>query len=523
MAKFKKVLCLAVSVGLMLSVTGCGGDKKETSQGGEMPDEVSVFVGRSISLGEEMVDYNDVTSFKKMEELTGVHVNWTIPPASGFDEKFKLMIASNKFSDVIVANWKEMGAQKYKNDGVIISLNDYKEYMPNYVAYLDSHPEFAKDCVTSDGEILYMPYIREDRELNVFMGPLIRQDWLDKLNLQTPTTADELYTVLKAFKEQDPNGNGEADEIPMTGYNGSEGICHLLAMFDTAKEFYIDNGKVKYGIMEPEFEDGISYIAKLFAEGLIDPDYVFQERAKADGKITNDKAGFMFSYQPTTISNTMAEKNPVFKFAGIPNLKNKEGEKATDMPAYISSVLDIGAAISTQCKNPIGVVKWLDSFYSDEGIEAMNFGIEEQTYTKEGENYNFTDEIMNNPEYSVSRSFGRNIGVFNSYFPTVQKWESYSQSLSSYGKEAIETWSDVNVDRILPNITFTEEEKSEITQKMNQIKTYVDERIDCIILGQESVSDIQSVRERIKQMGMDDVLKIYQDAYDRYENAAAAL
>lgn len=518
MAMFKKAVAFALGGIMMLSFAGCGKGEKKPS--GDSIDTVSVFCGRSASISEDMTDYNDVTAFQVMEELTGVKVKWTLPPSSGYEEKFNLMIASGNYTDVIVASWKTEGAEKYYEDGVIINLLDYKEYMPNFMAYTEAHPEFARDYISTDGNLYYFPYIRQDIESNVFYGPLMRQDWLDKLGLQAPTNADELYTVLKAFKEKDPNGNGQADELPMTGV-GADAITPLLSMFNTDNSFYLDGDKVVYGVMEDEFIEGMTYIAKLYKDGLIDPDYVFQDRAKQDGKMTNNKVGFMYSYQPTTISNTMAEKDPNFKLVGIPHFKNKNGVKSTYNNAYIMSVLPgSSAAVTTKCENPAAVIKWLDSFYSEEGIEAMNFGREGETYTKENGAYTFTDTVMNNPERNVSKMFGRTSGVFNSYFPSVQLWDSYSKSLSTYGKAAIETWADnTDTSGILPSVSFTDEEKQKVTNTMSQVETYVDEAIDQIILGQKDVSALYEVREKIKTMGIEEVIKIYQTAYDRYESA----
>ena len=515
MAKCKKLVSFVLCGVMALSFNGCG--KKETTSSGDGIDTISVFCTRSASLSEEMKDYNDVASFQKMEELTGVKVEWTLPPSSGYDEKFNLMIASGNYTDVIVSSWKAQGAEKFYKDGIIINLLDYKEYMPNFMAYTEAHPEFAKDYISADGKMFYFPYIREELESNVFYGPLMRQDWLDKLGLDVPTTSKEMYQVLKAFKEKDPNGNGKADEIPMTGV-GADSVCLLLNMFSTHHGFYLDGDKVVYGLMEDNFTEGISYIAKLYEEGLLDADYVFQDRAKQDGKITNNKAGFMYSYQPTTISNAMAEKDPTFKLVGIPNLKNKDGKRATYFPAYATSVLPSeAAAITTACENPAAAVKWLDSFYSEEGIEAMNFGIEGETYTKENGECVFTDLVMNNPEHNVSKMFGRTSGVFNSYFPSVQLWASYSKSLSSYGKAAIETWAEgTDISGILPSINFTEDEKKKVADYMAQIETYADETVDQLILGQKPVSALTKVRAKIKEMGIGEVLKIYQTAYDRY-------
>ena len=75
---------------------------------------------------------------------------------------------------------------------------------------------------------------------------LIRQDWLDKLNLKAPTTVDELHDVLYAFRNEDPNGNGLKDEIPLFDRAGWKQPDEYLYLWDTSLEFYPRDGKMKY-------------------------------------------------------------------------------------------------------------------------------------------------------------------------------------------------------------------------------------------------------------------------------------
>ena len=206
----KKKVVLKMVVGmlmasLLISTTGCGQkvNTKETIGGkGEIPKEISVFASRQPSLGNNnMTDFNEVLGFKMMEEATGCHINWTLPPADGYTEKFNLMIASGQYTDAIVYGWRGINAKEYADDGVILPLSDMiEECMPNFSKWCKENPEYAKQFKSNDGEIYYIPYIRTDERLNIFLGPQIRTDWLEKLGLEVPQNADELYNVLKAFK-----------------------------------------------------------------------------------------------------------------------------------------------------------------------------------------------------------------------------------------------------------------------------------------------------------------------------------
>lgn len=522
MKKIKKAALLALAAAMAFTSAGCGGGDEIKETGNvDYPETISIFARKSGSLFNDMKDYNEVRSFQLLEEATGTHIDWEIPPSSGYDEKFNLMIASGTLPDVIISGWNDKGIKQYIDDDIIADVSEYvSKYMPNLTAFNKANPDLAREYIHDGGKIYSFPYIRKDQRLNIYTGPVIRTDWLEKLNLKVPTNSDELYNVLKAFKTQDPNGNGKADEIPMSvvGTSGDIGLSALMHMFDTTNGFYQVDGKVKYGIMEPEFEEAISYIAKLYSEGLIDPDYILQDRTSMLSKITNDRVGFSYEYQPTQVMSTMAEVDPSFKFEGIPHFLGKDGVKRTLATAYTQSVLDCSGAITTKCENPLGVMKWFDYIYGEEGHKIMNFGKEGETYTMVDGTPKFTDAIENNTEgLSRSQVWGKNFGTYNSYFPAIQDWDSYGQYLSSYGREAIETWADgVVTDRNLPSLVFDDESKEILKSKYTPIETYVAEQVDKIILGQISVDKLPEIRAELKKRGIDDIINLYQKAYDSY-------
>lgn len=546
MKKLKKLLCLGLAFLMVLSMAACQGEKKEEKapessapaasssaavessaveevdpyEATEFPETVSVFcLRRPAKIKEGEDGYNGSASFRMIEEMTGTHVEWEA--VDDFDQKFQLELTSEDYCDIMIGNWKNIGDEQAVEDGVILNLSDYKEYMPNFMAYLKANPEVAKSVVTPEGEITCIPFIRRDPELCIYYGPVMRLDWLEKLNLDIPTDAESLYDVLVAFKTQDPNGNGQQDEIPMSGVKAGN-LTRLLPLFGTNHGFYLEDGKVQYGAMTENFDEGMAYIAKLYAEGLIDEEYLMLDRSKLVGKITNHQVGFAFEYQPSAISRTMAE-DPEFNFFGIPNFENQDGVKVTADAAYISQVVGYWAAVTTACENPEATIKWLDNFFSEEAIEYMNYGEEGVTFNKVGDEYVYTDYMMKNPDgRTVDEMLEWEIASISGLFPQLQTWGSYAQKLTEAGSGSIEVWADVDTSMILPKVTLTAEEQETVTNTMAQVTTIVDEKIDKIIMGQESVDVMDEVREQIKKLGIEDVLAIYQAAYERYDSVALA-
>lgn len=523
----KRLAAVLLAVFAILVQGGCG--KKDTadmnSGNGEIPESLTILCGMgnyTVKAGAK--DLNDTAAFRLMEEMTGCHVNWIHPPAGAGDEKLNLLIASGDLPDMMVHNWSSVagGIEMYVEDEIILPLADLiDKNMPNLSEYNNQHPEVKKQYSYDNGEIYYIPFIRKDAQLKVCEGPQIRMDWLEKLGLEVPTTPDELYNVLKAFKTMDPNGNGKADEIPMSGVSFNKlahGIGNLLWSFGTTYDFYLKDGNVKYGIMEDEFKEGLAYITKLYAEGLIDPDYLINDRDKMDNKVLNDKVGLVYSYQPTMYYTNMKNTDKVMK--GIPHFSQSAGASNVYDKTYSMDATTVSLVVTTANKNPSGSLKWLDNFYGGKGYEYMNFGEEGVSFEWVDGYPKLTDYILNNPDgKTVNEMGGLYLGTMSSNFPALQDWRYYEQTLSEWGKESINTWNESAViSDILPPISFTDEESNKIAQKMSQIETYTSETIDKIVTGNADINEIDKAREKIKDMGIDEVLKIYEAALARYNN-----
>lgn len=532
MLKIKKSICVLLAAGTMLSLIGCAKNddsSENVSSGGQYPSEIEIFAPFSSAIAQFGDDYNAVYGFQLLEEATGCKVKW-IHPASANDatqERFSLMISSGELPDAIVYPWSTAsgGAQKYVDNGYIIDLTDkIKTDMPNFTAFLDSREDIKKDCMTDDGRILYLPYIRKDDELKVYLGPQIRMDWLEKLGLEVPQTTDELYNVLVSFRDKDPNGNGKADEIPMIAASFTDtnfGIGNLLWGFGIHYDFYVKDGQVKHGIMEPEFKEGMEYIIKLYQEGLIDQDYILMDRTKMEAKMTSDQAGFMYGFQPTKIMGMMEGKDDNFNLLGIKHLMGPDGTRKSFEPNYGSNVFDtVCIAITSENKDVDATLRWLDYIYSEEGTMMMNYGKEGVTYNMVDGKPILTDLLLNNPEgLDKTAAFNKYIAAFPSNFPMFQEWGYYEQFLSDAGKQSVETWiSDVDTSGIMPKISLTNEEQQLVTRNMAQITTMIEETYNKLVIGTESLDNLDSIREKLNEMGMQEVIAAYQAAYERYQS-----
>lgn len=543
--KALRVICTILSLILLLGIAACSSGKNTpTSQPAqsasassatatqektvEMPKNLKIFAMVTDVLLKTGKSNNDCAAFQVLEEKTGVHVEWIHPPTGGdaYEEKFNLLIASGDFPDAIVYHWDSVkgGAQQYADDNVIINLNDIIEsYMPNLKKLIEESPGVKQSIQSEEGNYLYIPEITGDTRLNIYRGPIIRVDWLEKLGLKTPETLDELFDVLKAFRDNDPNGNGKKDEWAVSGLafdHPTFGFNKFLWAYGINYGTCVKDGKVLYGPMQPEFSEAMAYIAKLYAEKLVDPDYVVQDREKLDGKFMNHEVGFEFGIQATKMISLVTPNYPDFKPWGIPYFKGKDG-KSYSFDFNMVGLLPDGnnkLAITKANKNPEGTAKWLDYIFSPEGQLATNYGREGESYTNVNGEYKFTDKVLKNPEgldlftalckYTINTS---------TTFPMLQSWDAYKQTLLAEAAASIDTWGKgLDIGLAMPKVTYTAEENQTITEVEANIDTYLKPEIDNIILGKTPISDIPKIQKTLTDLGIEELIAAEQSAYDRY-------
>ncbi|MBD3921791.1 extracellular solute-binding protein [Paenibacillus sp. PR3] len=474
-------------------------------------------------------NFGQLAAYKKKEELTGIKVNWTHPPLGQQADQFNLLVSTNDMPDVIYYNWATAvgGPEKMLADGRIIRLNEYiDKYAPNLKKLIDSDSDIKKQISLDDGTIYMFPYIRsEARKLNGTAGLVLRKDWLDKLNLPVPKTIDEWHTVLKAFREKDPNGNGKKDELPLTGKDGAGTLNRLndfAPAFGVLGGFQFKDGAIVYGPLQPEYKQFIETMTKWYAEGLVDPEIITNDGKAFDYKITNNLAG---AYSGGVFSgmgkyyNLMKEANPAFNLAGAAWPIGPAGKSYATFNLG-GKVLTYGEAITSSAnKDKIKyIVQWMDFNYSPQGHDLFNFGIEGESYTKEGDTIKFTDQIMHNPKLTYDQALAAYaLSIMDG---PMDQDSRYLDALLAYPeqKEANTIWMGADDSLTLPGLRFTEDESRLNASVMTPISTYVSEMITKFITGKTPITEYEKFTKTIQSMGIDQIAKIYEDSYKRYQS-----
>ena len=477
-----------------------------------------------------MQSFNEMTCYKELEKLSGVHLEFQHPPLESQQalEQFNLMIASGKFPDVIESNWLAFpgGPAKAVRDNVIIRLNELiDEHAPNFKKVLDDHPEWRKQIVTDEGDIYCFPFLRGDVLLTRFTGPVLRQDYLEKEGLEVPTTMDEWKTVLTALKGKDLNGNGQQDEYAFTPWLGNvRGAFNshaFIGAWGITTGFYQDNGVVKYGPLQPEYKEFLTTIVGWVNDGLVDPDAVAMDQKAFDAKMTNGQIASCVLLTGGGVGRftTLMKEKPEsgFKLVGAPYPVLKAGEKPMlgqqDNP-YPGGA---SAAISSTNTHVEETMKLLDYAYGPEGHMLFNFGVEGISYNMVDGYPKYTDIVANNPDkLPLAQSMAQH---FRSNFagPFVQDLRYFEQyAVLPEQQAAVRVWSEPTNEKLMPPVTPTQEESRRFARIMGEVNTRYDEIFSKVISGQEPVATWDTFVQELQQLGIEEAVGIQQAALDRF-------
>ncbi|MBD2862684.1 ABC transporter substrate-binding protein [Paenibacillus oceani] len=218
---------------------------------------------------------------KWYEHKTNVHIDWEVVPARTASETLSHTLLSGELPDIILdMNISENQQMIYGSQGIFVPLGDYIErYGYETKKLFAEFPAIKEWISTPDGTIYALPKVNQCYHCSMPQKMWIYKPWLDKLGLDVPTTTEELYLVLKAFKEEDPNGNGLADEIPLSGYAGLPLDMFIMNAFLLNNDrFYVKDGQIDVSFNKPEWKEGLLFLHRLYNEKLLAPQSFTQDR-----------------------------------------------------------------------------------------------------------------------------------------------------------------------------------------------------------------------------------------------------
>ena len=464
----------------------------------------------------------DTPFAKELESRTGIHIDFKVINTETAAEEFSLMAASGDYTDMI------LGASTYYNnpdqlieDGVAIDVAPYLDtLLPNMKAVLASNPDYAMAAYTDSGAIAECYRFEIGTEQNV--GPVIRKDYLDKLNLEIPETYDEYYEVLSAFKNQ--LGASAPLLMPYTGLTNYFSLGYGVPCDLRNTLFYVKDGEVCYAGLEQDYYDFLTLMAKWYADGLIDPDFLSRTTTTDpdNGLISSGDAGvwtanaLMFDMYGDMVDD------PDFAITGTAYPK-----QSADSPMMYyneDKVTGNGYTVSTACHDVDTCLRWINYWYSKDGTFLANYGLEGVSfeYDENGDPH-LNETILQSP-MGLPSSLTSAIYITGGgpYVNDCTKTQYYFGELQ---RAALETWDrsdETFCSEGYPEAAgLTTEESEEYSSIMGDIETYMEETVTSVLVGNTPVSALEEMTEKLETMNIQDAIALKQAAYDRYQAKAA--
>jgi len=463
----------------------------------------------------------DLPLFQELEKRTNTKLTFMTPPVGQEKEQFNLIIASGEYPDIFTDMWNDYtgGGAKALADNVIIPLNELiDEYAPNIKAAMEEYPESFRYVTNEQGEIYGIPMVFTDNIQLVSWGVNLRKDWLDDVGMEVPSTVNEYYEVLKAFRDE--KGATSPFTITFTHLKNSR---FLAGAYGVSTTFYQENGTIKFGPMENGYKEYLKTLNRWYEEGLLDRDFATIDDNTRGAKMLNGQAGMSWAPSKGGVASWnqgLQEKNPNAVVVGAPYASLEKGENVGF--GQINPPGSMSCAISSSCKNQTAAIKFLDYLFSEEGRRLLNFGIEGESYTMVDGKPVYTDLILKSADMPVLSKLNMyaTSAEGNSGLATVADVDFLLQinAVTPHVTEALQTWSSSNTfEHEIPGIIPLSEDSSQYAAVMNEVTTYTDEMFLKFVMGQESIDDkFDDYVENIKAKGIDKAVAIMQKAYDSF-------
>ncbi|WP_225217720.1 extracellular solute-binding protein [Sporosarcina gallistercoris] len=469
-------------------------------------------------------DWNDLMLWKEYEKMTNIEVDWSTVQTEALAEKRNLTLTSGDYPEVYFASaFSKTDLIKYGQQGIFLPLNDYiDEYAPNFKKLLDEYPSVKQGVTMADGNIYGFPTIYDPKfEALRAEAPWVKQEWLDKLGMKEPETTEDFYELLKAIKNDDPNGNGQQDEMAWGGgYGIDEFIAYLRGSFGLNKQgsmnitldFKEGTEDFRFVPTTDEYKELVTYLNKLYSEGLINKDVFTVTPQEFTADSSKGNYGVLNSIDP-------AELLKLDGYVGMPVLEGPSGERSYNTVS--NGLGNLGMFVITdKAENPEAMVRWMDYFYGDEGTKMFFMGFEGTTYEEDADGkFKYLDTITDNPDgLNMDQAISQYLTWPGGYYPGIVKQKFFqgaeSKENSRANAEKVKPFR-IKDDDILPGLNFTVEENDQVSAIMTDINTYVEESTAAFITGKQDLSKWDDYVKTIEKMGVDQYLEIAQGAYDR--------
>jgi len=457
-----KAGAITCAVALLGSLAACGGSKEPTTTADGKPI-VSVLVVKRPATDK----IANMQWAKDLEADCDCKIEWQEVSEDAWAQQKNATLAAGKIADVSLHAFFPANAAQFP--GLFEDLSKDLDKMPNVKQFFKEKPDAQKLTTDPEGHMYALPSSRGKSYSGTGQHMFINKTWLDKLGLQVPTTWDELENVLKAFKTEDPNGNGQADEIPMnirkldsyfTYYSpmlllNSTGIVTGFNKGASPTGFYAKNGVVKSFLTSDEYKEVVKYYHKLISEGLIPADWATKTFDACDTDQLSDgktaKTGVSFGWSQDASFGTLKDQYIPIPVPSAPGV-------SPDKTVWDGSSAEFEAdrfSLSSHAANKDAALKLANLLYSEKYSVQQFLGSFGNLVTDDGNRHYTVDEGK------YTKAMGDNL------FPGL------ADRFSGWIPDGVTIKGDVDGDNLLEANKPYEEQRSHFDPVKDYIPDYV--------------------------------------------------
>lgn len=553
----KRILSLLLAMTMALGLAACGKSEPDP-EGGSVPEGGRPTVTVGVRTVSSVTTYEDNKLTKYLEDKLNINidfVNFSSTSSEGITQLNTMIAGGDRLPDMLWGlglSWDQYNS--YGDQGYLMDLAPYfddpdwelaKEYTW-HERLLEGYGQDAYNTAMygrrdAAGHMYFFPGYGQSESDMIRAHMFINQTWLDKLGLEMPTTWDELVGVLRAFRTQDPNGNGIADEIPMLGakYGYSDTVSWVLGNFDCfvndKKLFNVDeDGNIYLPHTTDEYRQGVRVVRDLVSEGLLSPmTWTIASTSELPALWTPANGTAVVGVMAGHTSLRVTQDSPVLReYVPLPPLED----------SYVSLSLPAGSNIvhiTTDCEQVDAALRLCMEVTNPDTYRRFRYGEEgvDWVETIDYETQIPMVKVINSDAYGGQTD--STWAMAGPYMcggdPRVNTTTGEppkaveDMDWNEYRKYITEEMVDVNMEharqynpeRLFNTVIYNEQELEENGTSLENITAYVSECRAKFAVGQmdiDSDAEWNQYLSTIESLGSETLLKNTQAAYDRQEN-----
>lgn len=475
-----------------------------TAEGQKAPDFIlEGFDGESINRNWETNLF-----FERMEEKTGI--SFEFRQYSNYETwatRKKEILAKTNLPDVLFkAELSSSEVRDLYEAGVLADLKPYlEENAPDLWKLLQEDPAAMSAVSMPDGSIPALPAFNSLQNNDVMW---INTQWLKKLGMEMPGTAEELKETLIAFRDGDPNGNRKQDEIPLTfiGMWELRFLGHAFGIIDN--DYYVTarDGKVTSSLTSENNREFLTWLHELWDEKLLD--HIGFSTTDSLRQITDEKKDIPYGVMMANNPLIVVPSTAISQYSVLEPMKYEGKREYRDLTG---NLIPGTFAITTKCQEPEKLLRWVNLLYTEEGALMSQYGLE-------GQEYSWRDDGLWEWNYDLNtvaqEILSQHTIANGASIPCITPMEFQTKYADESTRSSILQLMSLKEASVLPVPTaiLTKEDENALAEIQKELAPYAEKTMACFVTGDVQLNDENwtTFCNTVEEMGLGTIISIWQ-------------